>query len=196
MGPRSVTQTLSVSPNLNSQSDSNSQSLHPRAKIKKRSNCFDQKMSDDDESGFAESGTTPSNDDEWIIPEPCLSNNCLHWSEEGIFAIAARETVFLVDPCKRGSEGVIGSVSLSNSRDEKALVCGYRVYEDADHSRLVEDLRARNPANVSAITWSPAGLHVLIRSLSQILVYHVLHDSYVRVESAVVGGLSTHRLCK
>jgi hypothetical protein len=115
-------------------------------------------MSDDDESGLAESGTTPSNDDEWIIPEPCLSNNSLHWSEEGIFAIAARETVFLVDPCRPGSEGVIGSVSLSNRRDEKALVCGYRVYEDAAHSRLVEDLRARNPANVSAIAWSPAGL--------------------------------------
>jgi hypothetical protein len=117
-------------------------------------------MSDDEDETFNES--TPSQEDEWIIPEPCLSNNSLHWSEEGVFAIAARQTVYLVDPCVQGAAGMVGTVSLSN-RDEKSMLCNYHVYDAANDSKLVDDLRFQNVATVSAIAWSPAGLGTQVR---------------------------------
>lgn len=117
-------------------------------------------MSDDEDELFID--PTQSHDDEWIIPEPCLNNNSLHWSEEGYLAVAARQTVFLVNPSAKGTEGLVGTVSLSN-RDEKSLLSSYHVYERGTDTRLVEDLRSQNAVSVAAVAWSPSGLGTHVR---------------------------------
>ena len=122
-------------------------------------------MSDEDDDLLPDLDTSQSNEDEWIIPEPCVRTKCLHWSEEGIFAIAARHTVYLVDPCLSGTEGLIGTVALS-SRVEKSPISEFRIYDYANDSRFVEDLHFQmSPATVSATGWSPAGLGTNVRSL-------------------------------
>ncbi len=113
-------------------------------------------MSDEDE--YAQDyGASPSAEDEWILPGPCQIQSCLHWSDDGIFAVATRETVYLIDPCQFGNEGLIGSVSLLK-REEQSPLPGYRVYEYSNDTRILDDLQTRNTPTVSAVAWSPEGL--------------------------------------
>ncbi len=120
-----------------------------------------------DEEDDQDIGTEQLSEDEWAIPEPCCIQNSLQWSEECILAVAARENVYIIDPCTSGAEGLLGSVSLSQ-RDEVALVHGIRNLEAYDDTRIVEDLQLKNSPHVTCIAWSPACLtsKVLLIDLS------------------------------
>ena len=145
-------------------------------------------MSDEEDLSH-EQCTTQDNDDEWIVPEPSINNNSLHWSEDGIFAVATRQTIYLVDPCRAGTEGLVGTVSLL-SRDEKPLVSDFRAYDYADDSRLVEDLRFQIPASISAVAWSPSGLG------TQVIFDGYFHEKYTLTRKFLSGFMSAHCLCE